>query len=280
MEKDIFKQKTTSSFPIAIGSGLALESMFDAVIDRYDDDREIPNKVDLKEYKYHVWNIYTIIRNLLYSVEEKDKLGLLAKKEFPTALNEELDSLVNLYNNYDITVAIFIPKYKKVMEAMNAGKVTEYTKPMVETVAIMNFLETYTPEGLINTITGSHMLPTLEGKVLLTTHQTVDLLNMHNKITLLESNTGKLKNKHEWYTKYHPIGKRELDMIPMVEEILYLLGDHCMTMPVSLTTRLELYQLAIDKHWTNRTTREKIVTDIRSNTGLYSAIEAHKRMYY
>lgn len=280
MKNELFKEKETSSFPVAIGTGLALESMFDPVIDPYDPDREIPNKIELKDYKYHIWNIYTIIRNLLHSVDEKDKISLITDKNFTKELNQEIDTLVNLYNNTDLTVVIFIPDYDKVMDSFNKHKVSEFTKPMVELLAVRDYLKNYTPDGLINTITGGFNIPRMEGNILLTTHLTVDLLNQHNKITLLESNTGKVKSKYEWYTKYHPIGKRDLDTIPMVEEVLYILGDHNMVIPAPLTTRLELYQVAIDRRWTSKTTREKIVADLRSVGSLYPYVEKHKRMYF
>lgn len=279
-QNELFKDKETSSFPVAIGTGLALESMFDPVIDPYDPDREIPNKIELKDYKYHIWNIYTIIRNLLHSVDEKDKISLITDKNFTKELNQEIDTLVNLYNNTDLTVVIFIPDYDKVMDSFNKHKVSEFTKPMVELLAVRDYLKNYTPDGLINTITGGFNIPRMEGNILLTTHLTVDLLNQHNKITLLESNTGKVKSKYEWYTKYHPIGKRDLDTIPMVEEVLYILGDHNMVIPAPLTTRLELYQVAIDRRWTSKTTREKIVADLRSVGSLYPYVEKHKRMYF
>ena len=279
-QNELFKEKETSSFPVAIGTGLALESMFDPVIEPYDPDREIPNKVELKDYKYHIWNIYTIIRNLLHSVDEKDKISLITDKNFTKELNQEIDTLVNLYNNTDLTVVIFIPDYDKVMDSFNKHKVSEFTKPMVELLAVRDYLKNYTPDGLINTITGGFNIPRMEGNILLTTHLTVDLLNQHNKITLLESNTGKVKSKYEWYTKYHPIGKRDLDTIPMLEEVLYILGDHNMVIPAPLTTRLELYQVAIDRRWTSKTTREKIVADLRSVGSLYPYVEKHKRMYF
>ena len=279
-QNELFKEKETSSFPVAIGTGLALESMFDPVIDPYDPDREIPNKIELKDYKYHIWNIYTIIRNLLHSVDEKDKISLITDKNFTKELNQEIDTLINLYNNTDLTVVIFIPDYDKVMDSFNKHKVSEFTKPMVELLAVRDYLKNYTPDGLINTITGGFNIPRMEGNILLTTHLTVDLLNQHNKITLLESNTGKVKSKYEWYTKYHPIGKRDLDTIPMVEEVLYILGDHNMVIPAPLTTRLELYQVAIDRRWTSKTTREKIVADLRSVGSLYPYVEKHKRMYF
>ena len=279
-QNELFKEKETSSFPVAIGTGLALESMFDPVIDPYDPDREIANKIELKDYKYHIWNIYTIIRNLLHSVDEKDKISLITDKNFTKELNQEIDTLVNLYNNTDLTVVIFIPDYDKVMDSFNKHKVSEFTKPMVELLAVRDYLKNYTPDGLINTITGGFNIPRMEGNILLTTHLTVDLLNQHNKITLLESNTGKVKSKYEWYTKYHPIGKRDLDTIPMVEEVLYILGDHNMVIPAPLTTRLELYRVAIDRRWTSKTTREKIVADLRSVGSLYPYVEKHKRMYF
>lgn len=279
-KEDIFKNKVTSSFPLAIGTGLCLESMFDAIIEPYDKEREIPNKVVLKDYKYHIWNIYTIIRNLIYSVEEKDKIEVLSSKYLQNAITEEVDNLVSLYQNCDIEPIIFIPKYDAVYEHYNKGKEGESTKHMLENNAITSVLKHINIKNNINTLKGVYKIPELEGKVLITTHMVCDLLNQHIKLVLLESNTGKLKTKYDWYTKYHPIGKRALDMLPMVEDLLYLLGDNKMIFPSKLSNRLALFELALNKSWTVRSSRDKIVSDIRQNPLLHDSLDNFKRIYH
>ena len=279
METNPFKDKVTSSFPIGIGSGLALESMFDATIERYDPEREIPNKVNLKEYKYHIWNIITIIRNLIYSVEEKNKIDVLKSKYITDAVHEEIENLVSLYSLCDITPVIFLSNFDKAYTALNVGKQVELTKPMIENTAIHNFVKKLKLDTNLNIIKDTHTIPKLDGKVLITTNLACDLLNTHNKMVLLESNTGKLKTKYEFYTKYHAIGKRILDMLPMVEEVLYILGDTQMVTPLKLSDRLELFQLAVDKHWTTRTSRDKVVSDMKQNSTIYPHIDNYRRIY-
>ena len=43
---------------------------------------------------------------------------------------------------------------------------------------------------------------------------------------------------------------------------------------------MQQYQVAIDRRWTSKTTREKIVADLRSVGSLYPYVEKHKRMYF
>ena len=69
--KIILQNRTTTSFGVSIGTGLLLESMFDPIVDRYDPDRPIPPRVEMKKYPYWLINVYTLIRNILTSLTEK-----------------------------------------------------------------------------------------------------------------------------------------------------------------------------------------------------------------
>lgn len=272
-------ERARSSFPLSIGTGLAMESMFEPTDERYDNEREIPNKVNLKLYNKHIWNIYTIIRNILYAVQdEKDKQSILMDPLFKKVLIEEIENLFFLYqhNNCNIVPVLYIPTYDYASKKYNKEKIVTPTKPMLEIPMIASAIKAFKLEDSLKhheilKSTDSH-LPNLEGKVLLTTHIAVDLITS-NKITLLESNSGKLRERYDWHNKFHNIGNRSLEMIPFIEETLFILGDMTVVAPVKLAVRLELYQLAIDKHWTARTSRDRIRMDMKRNPILYPYTE-------
>jgi hypothetical protein len=276
---NVLSNRTMSSFPLSIGTGLALESVFENTIDRYDSDRVIPNRIDINEYRYHVFNIFTIARNILNSVPNKDKDNIIASKEFLTVLLEEISVLETLYSDTKCQPVIFIPNYKTVYSSLNKGKDTGITKSYVETEKMVNTIKKIEKELTIATVKDSYKLPSLNGNVLITTSYTNDLLINLKNYTLLESHTGKLKSKYEFNTKYHKLGKKDILMIPFYEELLYILGDNYLVRPMKLTLRLELRELAIANDWTPRTTREKVLYDLKKSEKLSEALKGYKKIY-
>lgn len=279
-----FVNMSTSSFALAIGTGLALESMFEPRLPRYDDKREIPNKVNLNEYSYHIWNLYTIIRNILTAVQdEKDKVYLLGNKYLKDKILEEVDNLFLLYQGLKMQPVIYIPSYGNRIKRYNKEKLTPPTKTMLETTAIgmaVKNLKLNEELKIYNLIEKEDKIPMIsEGKLLVTTHIAMDLLDLNSRCMLLEAHTGKLRARWEWYNKYHPIGTKELSMMPFLPELLYILGDMTLVSPMKLTTRLELYQLAVDRRWTSRLTKDRVVDDLRRNSSLYAAMDMFRSNY-
>lgn len=257
----VFEDRTISSFGVSIGTGIMLESVFKTTTPRYDEKREIPTHVNIDMYKYHIYNAATLARNILSSVKEKDKLEILKRRDFiPTLLNE-ISTLNALYVNTKCAMVLFIPEYKHVLERINHGK-----SPAGDIILAHSILSEVNklPKTLeMQSLRDTYKLPRVEGPVLITSHACMDLLNKNVDMIMLESHTGKIKNKYEWYTKYHNIGSKPMQVFPFMEELLYVLGDgaYVYHMPVSLRT--QLHTVAVECNWTFRTTRDKILTDIR-----------------
>ena len=274
-----FDERTVTSFGLSIGTGLALESIFDPTTERYDTDREIPNRVNIDNYKVHIFNIFTIARNILNAVNDKDKDSLINSKHFLDILEDELYIIDSLYEDKKCKPIIFIPDYSKIYKNMNVGKDTGITKAYIENEKILSKLKHLTLENDIRVIKGSYKLPTLTGKVLLTTSVPIDLLNKNISLDLLESHTGKLKTKKDFYTKFHKLGKTSLESIPFLQETVYLLGDGSVVLPHSLKIRRLLYNLSIERNWTNRTTTMKVRDDISKVPELFMLIKNFKLVY-
>ena len=246
----ILTNRTTTSFGVSIGTGLMLESVFKPTHERYDTERVIPTHVDLKNYDGWLINGYTLIQSLLLSN--------------------------NLDENF---IMLFVPKYEKLIKRFNISKDTS-----VKYITNNETIHKLFRQPLMSTSEQIAKLTTVEDKVvasyagfkyLLTSHYTLDLLQS-NKWTLLESHTGVLKDNHLWYTKYHAFGTNDLSHLPMVDLLLFMLGDDQLVVGMPRKIKSELYKISIEKKWTFRTTRDKIKSDLNTSPIIAPLLKLYK----
>jgi len=85
----------------------------------------------------------------------------------------------------------------------------------------------------------------------ITTHLAFDLLNFKNdkNVLLLESFTGEIKDYTGFNGKFHPLGKKDLSIIPFNEVTLRVFGDETFIDPFKVKTREYIYKLAIRLNW-------------------------------
>lgn len=278
MENDPFLFRTMSSFPLSIGTGLMLETLFNSTSPRYDEKREIPKRINVDNYKYHIYNIGTLMRNILSAAGQKPTEENLASINFKNSLISEIMTIKELYSNTKCTPIIFMPDYTAVYKALNNAKLSEATKEILNTELMFKSIAKLDIRNLISVVTDGYRIPNLTGEILITTSYPVDLLN-HNNMTLLESHTGKLKQKWEWYSKYHKIGTKDMSVFPFMELLLYYLGDGTMVTPAGLAIRSELHALAVEHNWTSRTSRDKIIADIYKKPALKEMFTKYKKIY-
>lgn len=249
--------RTLSSFGVSIPTGLMLESLFTPTATRYDNDRTVPSEVHIDKYSKHYINIYTLTRNVINAASiPKDKLNsLLRSRELLDVVIDEINIISELYNDSKCELVIYIPSYKKAF--------IEYGKNKDELAISLNhdiisYVDSFIKKNDYSVganIASGEKLPSTHDKVLITTHISYDLLNYRQipNLELLESHTGKLKNKSLWYTKYHKIGKLDMSFFPYTAELVYILGDGVVSLPMKLSIRRELHELAIASKWTHRT---------------------------
>lgn len=279
----ILTDRTTTSFGVSIGTGLLLESLFTPTTERYDPDRVIPPKVDPFKYSYYCINIYTLIRNLLGSIKTTVTLDQVDPRVLVELVIDEILTEFNVLKSLTAAaelkedwLVIYIPNYIKLIQQFNVNKDTGL-KQIQNAIALFNLYQPYLdklPKPGIIKLT-NNKLPSIYNNSLITTHYTLDLLNS-NYLTLIESHTGILKDNHTWYTKYHPVGKEDLSRLPMSDIVLYILGDHTLVRGLGITVKKELLRVAEDKNWTYRTTRDKIVSNLKDNEILSEAIKDFK----
>lgn len=269
---------------LSIGTHLAMESIFFNKIKLYDENREIPNKIDISKYSLHMFNILTLLRNVLNSFVYNDKIEILSKNtEIKSILLDEIFTLDHIYKMFDFKAIIYFPNYKVPIKSMNVNREypnnNQWTMYTLLSKYIENLLKDEEIKHYIKVT--DHILPKVNDvkPFILTTSYSLDYLNK-GKYDLLESHTGVLKSRDKFGSKYHSIGKLDLDSLPMIEELYFILGDSSLVRPLDLKTRRLVHQLSIEKKWTYRTTGDKVKYDIKSNKELSGILDGFKKVYF
>ena len=275
-----FSNRAVSGFPVSIGTALALESVLEPVQSVYDPARVIPQKVDLSKYKYHYFNIKTLLRNIIGAVDNKNLAIQDIQGGYDTVM-EEIEIITDLYNKYtdnSVKPVFYITnikrtnRYKHLIKLRNISPNATPTHSFIEEIAhtvISHHRQEHFPfdiELFVDYVgrgsgTVGHMPSSL-----ITTHLPYELLSYtgFSKLDLLESHTGKLKTKYDWYTKYHKLGKEDMSTLPFYERLLYFFGDNVMFAPHSITLRRQVLNLSRSKRWTPHTSELKIKDNLRT----------------
>ena len=75
--EEILLDRTISSFPISISTASVLEAIFEPLIDPYDVEKVPDKKIRINSYRYHYYNVYTMLRNIIDSISTKNRDILL-----------------------------------------------------------------------------------------------------------------------------------------------------------------------------------------------------------
>lgn len=262
--------RTTSSFPISIGTALALESIFiNGSLPKYDKDREIPNIIKLNNYD-EIWvNIITLIRNISGAVS-KDIFRNSEPNEIYSVLMDEIGNINDLFRIEGKGICLPRYYYCSYNKLKNKYKPNE-VKFREDRTDIQKFY-TNKVEKVIDIIKrnkdpihsfDSEIKSDNHSRSLITTHIPYDLLSYKNfnRLDLLETHTGKLKTRFQWFTKYFPIGDIDLSNIPFNKTLLLVLGDHVLIQPNDIRLRRLITEVAEKGKWTQATTLDKVRTD-------------------
>lgn len=280
----MYGERVIGDTNLSIGTHLAMESIFFNKIKLYDETRVIPNKIDVTKYSLHMFNILTLLRNILNSYVYNDKIEILSKDpEVKSILLDEIFTLDHIYKMFDFKAIIYFPDYKVPIKSLNVNKEYPNNNQWTMYTLLSKYIEDLLRDEEIKQYVKvtDHILPKVDDRkpFILTTSYSLDYLNKGN-YDLLESHTGVLKSRDKFGGKYHSIGKLDLDSLPMVEELYFVLGDSSLVRPLDLKTRRLVHQLSIDKKWTYRTTGEKVKYDIKSNKELSTILNGFKRVYF
>lgn len=265
--------RTTSGFPLSIGTGLAFESLFSPTSPVYDNERKVPTKANLASYDTFWINLTTLFRNIFTAIP-KDQVASVKQSDLFSTLLEEIDVIVNLVDNSGAGTKIqfYYSTYNKLelKVALQTVKSIKLRTPNTEKQLFQHEMMLAVVEAVCK-LQGDHIKfgdaiePTRRDKALVLTHQPYDLTNTSkfDEISLLESNTGLIKPKHQFNSKYYPIPNVEpgvggMGSLPFHRKLLLVFGDKSLISPMPLVFRLKIIETAKKRHWTPLTTMDKM----------------------
>lgn len=268
----------TSSFGVSIGTGLMLESVFKPTEKRYDEDRVIPDKVNLNDYDVYYFNARTLLRNIYSSFDKITKENILKNRKVIDILEEllrdEMSIIENLFTDEKIKFSFYFPFYDKIEDSLDNSIKVLNGKSLIE-----NYYD-----AVCKKFTKDRMFKFDKSneKALITTHTALDLLNFKqfNSLTLLESYTGKLKTKSMFNTKFNKYSNHDLSNIPFVEQFVYIFGDGSYIKPFPSKYRKLLLEISEAKKWHASTSTDKIKNDLaKKDLELFEIFRTFKIKY-
>ena len=266
----VLSTRTMSSFPLSIGTALAMESFFKARTAPYDPERQIPDMVDVSLYSTIYINIGTLIRNMMGSLPTESVTHLDVASVVDTLYSEieVIESLFSVEGGDSCKPIFYFNDYKHVLNTLKYSSVffrfpnnaTElhYDKFHKEALSIM------TKSNDEIEVVHEVIKPNKPLKSLVLTHQAFDLLSKKNfiQLDLIESHTGRLKTFNMWSTKFSPVGSIDFSRIPFNSTTLFIFGDKYLVQPSPIRLRKTVDEIATKCYWTSVTTKEKVNFDL------------------
>lgn len=256
MRTSIVSDRVVGQYPISIATSLALEG----ATGRYPERETGVNQ--LLDYK-EIWvNVKTLFRNL-YNACDRNSVLNVETEDFVDGLATDMDHFVEVIRNETqgmAKVVFYVCDYANMAfhypHAGIRGDTTELQKAY--THAMRECIKQLLEKQLFEVKLFSHLINEQnDQKILLITHFPLDLCakGLTNK-DLLESHTGIIKPKHQWYTKY--LNGKELPNIPFRKDLLQVFGDQEHFRPMSISLRKQILGLAETYNWSQVTTTAKI----------------------
>lgn len=266
---DTLMERAVSAFPVSIGTSLALESIFPGFQEAYDKDRKIPQQVELNKYQTFWINLSTMFRNMSSAVTKEAFLSA-SPKLMASTLEEEIEVIQGLFRDEghgQCLPRFYYGTYEKIGKMNVPG--LSVRQPSSESQLYFNsrmhevikLLERRSDE--VKHFSGAVAPPGYESAFIMT-HQPYDLTSFSkfSRLDLLESNTGVLKPRSLWNTKYYPIPGESMSHLPFLRKLLFIFGDKSLIKPYPISFRKKILKSSIDRRWLPTTTADKVKLDL------------------
>lgn len=251
--------------PLSIGTSLALESL--GGFGEFPNDN--PPIVSYNE----IWvNLRTLFRNCFNAIERTARDDAQSQDILPALISDMhvLHSTIELKSLNKMSVVFYLCSYRSFeREFPNARwkKLTtnkQITEFQLEEATLKLLLsEANRPADLDIRLYDIRITDRGHRSVMLT-HYPSDLLwrDRFEELVLLESHTGKLKKRAEWYTKL--TGGKRYDRIPFNRMTLQVFGDgNLLFASMSRKLKEALLELAERYRWTPLTTDDRVRYSLR-----------------
>lgn len=262
-------ERATSSYPVSIGTAIALESLFPSRDQRYDDTKERAKPINFDKDYIFLINLGTMFRNLVSSVQSDAAKNLSAEKlaEVLYAETQVIQSLCANEGNGKIVPYFYDVDHGKYVGTVHRYiKFREATTPMAKLYdqkerATIKMVKDFGLDVL--KITNRRDFPGAMDSFMLS-HYPIELSAYRNyrNLLLVESHTGRIKDRSKWGSKYYKVGDFDMSQLPFTKKLLLLFGDRNHIHPADMKVRKQLVEVAQKGRWTPMTTDSKIIFDI------------------
>lgn len=246
-----------------------MESLFPRRLPAYDVDRKIPNQINVGDYQECWISLSTMFRNMVNSVN-KDVIMNASEKEFKEAIESEIDVINGLFMNEGNNLCK--PIYYHCTYKGLPSKIPNQIQLRTDKTDGQKFYR-HKHDMVMKMLTKTNdevreFDTEIRGQnrtnAILLTHYPWDLLSYKNfnKLDLLESNTGRLKSRYLWNTKYYPVGDENLSILPFSRRLLLVFGDRVQIQPSDMKLRRLIVEAAKAGKWTALTTDAKVLMDL------------------
>ena len=246
--KSLLDNRPMSGFPVSVATGMALETLFDPIRDVVDPSRVTPKRVNSSEYTDYIFNMSTILRNLLNSIPFKD-LQRVDKKDVLEVFLDEVEFLTHFFGMNSMNVNFYVHTYdfpKKTYPDKLRLASSDQQKHLqgLTDFCLMGVSKHDEVQHFTKDVTYGN-----DCSALIVTHVPWDLLSYDRfrKLDLLESHTGVVKTRKDWNTKYFKIPDKDMSFLPFMEYLLTTFGDNVMFKPGPMKDRIELYESLVKK---------------------------------
>lgn len=259
MSDQYFSDRAVGQYPLSIATSLAIESANGI------HPEIVVETAPILEYPQLWVNVRTLFRNFHGALDNQDANSISPQAAAAT-LQQEMEQIESVVKDVSATtkVVFYMSNYtdmdKKhphaVLRPDNTDKQKDYTRLQNATLKILVEAE----GGKDGRLKGFDYKIKVENhpKAMIMTHYAFDLTaaKQFSELVLLESHTGKIKPRAQWYTKY--LNGKDLAQIPFNEGFLQVFGDSETFRPMDIRFRRAILEIAEKYKWSATTTHEKL----------------------
>lgn len=248
---DELTQRAYGNLPLALPTSEAIESLIDHHSKRIKDFTEL-------------WiNIRTLVRNIYTSLDAESQ-SIATDVELTNSAITEIENLDSIVkdSNLKLRTVYYHNDYSLLRTRYRAASFREIKAPKQQYYRALldntySNIQTYFQKENKILSYSLNIEPIISSKAIMLTHNPIDLVSekYFKEILLLESHTGKLKDRTEWYTKF---SSEATINIPMNLQMLSVFGDPEVFKPQPVKYRREILTVAEKYKWTCVTTIDRI----------------------
>lgn len=269
--------REVGQYPLTIGTSLAIESLLGIAVDVDGNPTQKINQATgsaapLFEFD-EVWvNLRTLVRNIMGGISAAEKKRVEVN-DLCEVLYSEMGVITTEINAVKQTPVVFYASDMDLSKYTNAKlrKASTEIKIWFEKLSVDSIGRVFNhfkknPTDLYKLKHFKLKIePDMPTKAVILTNFPIDLVNWQRfkELVLLESHTGVLKPRAEWYTKYFN-GKEKCKRIPFNEKFLQIFGDKETFSPLDQKYRDDILAVAEKYKWTPLTTPDKVSYGIKT----------------